>query len=192
MSLQRGEGSHAKNLLTQIAQAFPQAIYYSLRTMVLCLREFAFKVVQVSAHRQRNGQNLLIVLRVMPKIGFRVMPEISRFYHCHFKVVQVSAHCHLYVWNLMVVLKGFRVRPTILRFYHCHFQLVQRAVLCNFCFGSFPASTCPECKRCFDVARARRCQHVLCCVLNSWAIHCSACIDHCLSCSKIAHFLQRV
>ena len=49
MSLQRGEGPHARALLTQIAQAFPQAIYYSLRTMVLCLREFAFKVVQVSA-----------------------------------------------------------------------------------------------------------------------------------------------
>ena len=48
MSLQRGEGPHARALLTQIAQAFPQAIYYSLRTMVLCLREFAFKVVQVS------------------------------------------------------------------------------------------------------------------------------------------------
>jgi len=49
MSLQRGEGPHARALLTQIAQAFPQAIYYSLRTMVLCLREFAFKVVQVLA-----------------------------------------------------------------------------------------------------------------------------------------------
>lgn len=47
MSLQRGEGPHARALLVQIAQAFPQAIYYSLRTMVLCLREFAFKVVQV-------------------------------------------------------------------------------------------------------------------------------------------------
>lgn len=59
MSLQRGEGSHAKNLLTQIAQAFPQSIYYSLRTMVLCLREFAFKVVQVrtlipSTHATEN------------------------------------------------------------------------------------------------------------------------------------------
>lgn len=50
MSLQRGEGPHARALLVQIAQAFPQAIYYSLRTMVLCLREFAFKVVQVSSH----------------------------------------------------------------------------------------------------------------------------------------------
>ena len=49
MSLQRGEGPHARALLIQIAQAFPQAIYYSLRTMVLCLREFAFKVVQVIA-----------------------------------------------------------------------------------------------------------------------------------------------
>ena len=48
MSLQRGEGPHARALLIQIAQAFPQAIYYSLRTMVLCLREFAFKVVQVT------------------------------------------------------------------------------------------------------------------------------------------------
>ena len=48
MSLQRGEGPHARALLVQIAQAFPQAIYYSLRTMVLCLREFAFKVVQVN------------------------------------------------------------------------------------------------------------------------------------------------
>lgn len=48
MSLQRGEGPHARALLVQIAQAFPQAIYYSLRTMVLCLREFAFKVVQVT------------------------------------------------------------------------------------------------------------------------------------------------
>ena len=48
MSLQRGEGPQTRALLIQIAQAFPQAIYYSLRTMVLCLREFAFKVVQVS------------------------------------------------------------------------------------------------------------------------------------------------
>ena len=75
MSLQRGEGSHAKNLLTQIAQAFPQAIYYSLRTMVLCLREFAFKVVQVSA-----------------QIGFAFkVVQVSAHLGFAFKVVQVSA-----------------------------------------------------------------------------------------------------
>lgn len=70
MSLQRGEGPHARALLTQIAQAFPQAIYYSLRTMVLCLREFAFKVVQVSfnlskiASREQSLETCSICLTV--------------------------------------------------------------------------------------------------------------------------------
>ncbi|KAL0020642.1 hypothetical protein WJX79_010395 [Trebouxia sp. C0005] len=58
MSLQRGEGPHARALLTQIAQAFPQAIYYSLRTMVLCLREFAFKVVQEKRAAAAKAQQL--------------------------------------------------------------------------------------------------------------------------------------
>lgn len=69
MSLQRGEGPHARALLVQIAQAFPQAIYYSLRTMVLCLREFAFKVVQVMLFMPMN--NVEKVIHYIRKIVYK-------------------------------------------------------------------------------------------------------------------------
>ena len=48
MSLQRQEGPHARRLLLNIAQLFPQTIYYALRTMMLGLRDMAVKVVKVS------------------------------------------------------------------------------------------------------------------------------------------------
>lgn len=49
MSLQRQEGPHARRLLLNIAQLFPQTIYYALRTMMLGLRDMAVKVVKVSS-----------------------------------------------------------------------------------------------------------------------------------------------
>ena len=48
MSLQRQEGPHARRLLLNIAQLFPQTIYYALRTMMLGLRDMAVKGVKVS------------------------------------------------------------------------------------------------------------------------------------------------
>ncbi len=38
-SLQRPEAAVVKDLLSQLATAFPQAVYYGLRTILLSLRE---------------------------------------------------------------------------------------------------------------------------------------------------------
>ena len=38
-SLQRAEAPVVKDLLSQLATAFPQAVYYGLRTILLSLRE---------------------------------------------------------------------------------------------------------------------------------------------------------
>ena len=44
-SLQRGEAPVVKALLSQLATAFPQAVYYGLRTILLSLREVCTSAV---------------------------------------------------------------------------------------------------------------------------------------------------
>ena len=44
-SLQRAEAPVVKDLLSQLATAFPQAVYYGLRTILLSLREVCTSAV---------------------------------------------------------------------------------------------------------------------------------------------------
>lgn len=46
-SLQRPEAAVVKDLLSQLATAFPQAVYYGLRTILLSLREVCIMLCPV-------------------------------------------------------------------------------------------------------------------------------------------------
>jgi len=56
MGLQRPEVMHIKRLLVQLAVVYPQALYYSLRTFLLTLRETAVKPLQEYTNAARGAK----------------------------------------------------------------------------------------------------------------------------------------
>jgi transformation/transcription domain-associated protein len=59
MSLQRPEVVHIKRLLVQLSLAFPQALYYALRTYLLTLRETAVKPLHEYTSAARGAKTAL-------------------------------------------------------------------------------------------------------------------------------------